>query len=157
MHASAQPKRVCVQHWIIWVDHLTQVTKLIANAFGIWRLACRLRLRRRCHSHWRTCRRLVVIVACRVGVVELRRVVAMQLARRWVGCIVGIGLVEHGSRLLGIVLLFCTHESNLGRTQFYREDRGQLAELIYVFLKWTGIVLSGRRARITRDGTHSGA
>ena len=52
--------------------------------------------------------------------------------------IAGVFVVEHvGMR---IVLLFCTHGINLGRTELYwyngKEGAGQLAELLYMSLKW---------------------
>lgn len=59
-------------------------------------------------------------------------------ARPCGGLIAGILVVEHvGMR---IVLLFCTHGINLGRTKFYRkkgegDGGGQLAELLVVSLK----------------------
>jgi len=55
-----------------------------------------------------------------------------------------------------IVLLFCTHGINLGRTELYmkkgKEGVGQLAELLYVSLKWGRIearVASRRTVHLT--------
>lgn len=53
--------------------------------------------------------------------------------------VVVVGLVEHRSRMLSIVLLICTHGINLGRTQFHKGVRGQLAELLKMLLEWTGV------------------
>ena len=55
--------------------------------------------------------------------------------------VVGVFVVEHiGMR---IVLLFCTHGINLGRTELYllygKEGAGQLAELLNMSLKWRWI------------------
>ena len=66
------------------------------------------------------------------------------------GALVGIGFVKHVC--MRVVLLFCTHGINLGRTELYKkmgkEGAGQLAELLYMSLKWRGIVvrMSARRA-----------
>ena len=55
------------------------------------------------------------------------------------GIFVWLWFVEHVC--MRVVLLFCTHGINLGRTELYKtktgkEGAGQLAELLNVSLKW---------------------
>lgn len=153
MHASTQTKGICVQHRIIGIDQLTQSTKLPILAR---RMAC-LRHHLRLPARWWWLVELVTrrSLLRRLLLVELRRVCTVQLVGGRVGDVVAVdGLVEHGAALMRIVLLFCTHGINLGRTQFYwGRRRGQLAELIYMFLEWGGVVLRWRRACITTTCT----
>ena len=71
----------------------------------------------------------------------IRRVLEQRLVMAGAGprgVVVWVGFVKHvGMR---VVLLFCTHGINLGRTELYKtktgkEGAGQLAELLYMSLK----------------------
>jgi hypothetical protein len=141
-HTGAQPKWIGIQHRVIGIDHLSKRTAMVMTAV---RLA-----RRRYVLGWQTpSKGLLVIFG------PAWRLLVRLIASKWWrirplqsmgGCGsrlviggVGVGLIKHRSRFLRVVLLFCTHGINLGRTQFYQDVRGQLAELIYVLLKGAGI------------------
>ncbi len=103
MHARAQPKGIRIKHRIVRINHVDPKRTISSR---LWRL----------HLRPSSKPRLVEVARWwRVHLIVLRRVCAMQLIRRRVGVVVGIGLVEHGPGLLRIVLLLCTHESILGR------------------------------------------
>ena len=140
MHAGTQSKRISIQHRIIGIDHLAHSTYLSSSS---WRVTRRNHLRMLLASM-----RIIVCTGRRYLLLmmlpELRTIVSMQIVGRRVRSFIGIVLVEHGSCLLRIVFLFCTHGLNLGRTQFYQQIWGKLAELIYMPLKRTWIVISRR-------------
>lgn len=84
----------------------------------------------------------------------MRRVLVQRLIMSGAGpggVVARLGFVKHvGMR---VVLLFCTHGINLGRTELYKtktgkEGAGQLAELLYMSLKWRRIII-----RVSACGT----
>ena len=65
---------------------------------------------------WHLLRRIRALEAS--GRVALFDAVVIGVARVFV--VAGFGLIEHGvGCVLGVVLLFCTHGINLGRTELY--------------------------------------
>ena len=109
MHTRRQAERVCVQHWIVRVKHVV-VHAVYHRSASFWSLdRCRLRLK------------------LRVGTLRVdrgwpgqavRRYGAME--RRWEGSRGGFARVLVFDNIgLRIVLLVCTNEVNLGRTELY--------------------------------------
>lgn len=102
MHTGRQPKRVCIKHRVEWVKDLTHAPIYCAvglPCLGGWRgLHWRLTL----HTHgWLLAwRKRLLLEGLKIG----------PRASRCVAVLV----VEHIR--LRVVLLFCTHGINLGRT-----------------------------------------
>lgn len=134
VHACTEPKRIRVQHGIVRIDHLTHRERpgnivllllllrrlpalhhrLLLPVLGLMRLLTLLQR----EPLW-----LVETLRITLLLFELRGIVSLQLRRTRIAAaldsVLLIRLVEHRAGLLSIVLLFCTHGINLGRTQFY--------------------------------------
>lgn len=119
VHASRKPKRIRIEHRIVGVEHL--VPRHERPAFLRLRLAIGADLLHLGMLHGRMVRELVVV---------LLRVILLLLgagdgsAFAGVGRLFGVG--DDGGGLVGsgVVLLFCTHGINLGRTELYWGKEG---------------------------------
>jgi len=133
MHASSQSKRICIEHWVVWVDQ-SYTSSAIASP------TCR-HGRRGMHSYrdrscggWRQ----------------------PKVRNEGIGIdIFGVHVVDDIG--LGVVLLFCTHGFSLGRTKLHKRgrrgmERGQLAELRVMLLESWIVRVLHCRARLGSGG-----
>ena len=140
MHAGTQPERISVQHRIIGVNDLSQAVVRFRQATGPLDLRClhhrllielpswrHLLLSSRLHRQ----RLLIVLIVLNLPLLlrflELRSVCPLQLigARVRRVLVFAVAVVDHRLRVLSVVLLFCTHGINLGRTQFCGKSLGR--------------------------------
>ena len=118
VHARTQPKRIRIQHGVTWINHfeLTATPIQMRSAADTRHLLLLHHLRVALNS---------LLVETTLGghplrslllLFELWRVLPLHMVGRRIGAVgIGVGVVEHGSGVLGIVLLLCTHGVNLGR------------------------------------------
>lgn len=121
VHACSESERICVQHWVEGIKRLVHIAHCcvigLPDLRCCWRMH-RLQRRQRLHRlHWG-------LTLHSHGMSMVR----WLLVDRWIGSgtgvrrvFAGVGLVEHVR--MRIVLLFCTHGINLGRTELCIKER----------------------------------
>lgn len=121
VHARSQSERICVQHWVEGIKRLGDLAH--CGVVGLPNLRYCWRMHRLQRGQW--LHRLHRGLALHSHGMP---VVGGLLVDGWIGCgtlvrrvFAGVGLVEHVR--MRIVLLFCTHGINLGRTELYIKER----------------------------------